>query len=219
MKWLDTFYLFLSSEFAPERKYPIVLNSCNKIDENFILYNTEQLSRISSLNYIKKMSKDPNCVDIWDYSKANIEILSKHGINAKYYPPILPETYLSKLREFRNAGQTYDIGFSGADSPRRSKIIKDLQNAGLTTNFIKVYGDERDREIAKCKVLLNIHHSLDYKIFEKARCEPWLAIGVPIISEHSLDDDPRCINVSYDEMVDKTKEYVLNNKQPTIKGA
>jgi hypothetical protein len=208
-KWVDTFYFFLESDLSPERLYPIILGGSCGSKEKFIFYNVEQLTRTSPLQIILNISKNPKCIDIWDYSKANINILHKYGINAKHYPPILPEKYLSKLREFRKVGQSYDFGFSGCDSPRRAYILKELENAGFKTNYIvELYGEERDKELAKCKVLLNIHCFPDFQIFESARCEPWLAIGVPVISETSLDDDPRCINVSYDNFVKTAIEFI-----------
>ena len=72
-----------------------------------------------------------------------------------------------------------------------------------------IFGEERDIELSKCKVLINIHHSDDYKIFESARCEPWLSIGVPVVSECSLDNDPRCMNMLYDDLI-KTVDNLLS---------
>jgi hypothetical protein len=87
--------------------------------------------------------------------------------------------------------------------------MKCLSDIGYKINYVyEIYGEERDKELAKCKILLNIHAFSDYNVFENARCEPWLAIGVPIISENSLDNDPRCINVDYDQIVPRTIEFL-----------
>jgi hypothetical protein len=58
-------------------------------------------------------------------------------------------------------------------------------------------------------MILNIHFNENYKIFEQYRCFAWLDIGKVVLSENSLDNDPRCINVSYDEIV-PTLMKVLN---------
>jgi hypothetical protein len=145
--------------------------------------------------------------EIWDYSEANIKILKEKNIHAIHVPLKTPMNYMNKLLNWRNI--QYDIGFCGCDGTRRNIILYDLKNLGKTVHIITTYGDERDAELAKCKILLNIHYDEDFKIFESARCEPWLAIGVPIISENSLDNDPRCYNVPYDKIVEKTIE-VLN---------
>ena len=107
-------------------------------------------------------------------------------------------------------GLPFSPGFCGSKSSKRQKILDDLEKSGIKINIIKLWGDERDKELAKCKVILNIHYSDEYKIFESARCEPWLKLGVPVISEKSLDDDPRCIVSEYDSLVQTTLEYLKN---------
>jgi hypothetical protein len=201
-EWLDTFTNFLNSDLSPKRDIPILLNGYkHTIHGKFIFYNTEQLTRSGKIDQVIKMSKNSNCVEIWDYSKENIEICKKVLIDVLYVPLVSPDTYLNKLREYRSVGQDYDIGFSGELSDRRKYILDSLIDKGYKVNCLKIWGEKRDRELAKCKILLNIHCQDDYKIFESARCEPWLSIGVPIISEHSLDNDDRCINVAYDEII------------------
>lgn len=207
--WIDTFVIFFQSELAPQREYPIVLNSCNNLPNKFIIYNTEQLTRANCLNHIIELSKNNSCMEIWDYSIANIEILLKHNIRARHVPPKMPEPYLLKLQSFRTVGQTYDVGFNGSISKKRIDILNSISERGFKVYLINgVFGEERDKELAKCKILLNIHYANDYQVFESARCEPWLAIGVPVISENSLDNDPRCINVSYNDIVNKTIEVL-----------
>ena len=65
--------------------------------------------------------------------------------------------------------------------------------------------------IGKAKILLNIHYNEEYKIFESIRCEPWMACGLTVVSESSLDDSTRCIHVPYKELVDKVCS-ILQNK-------
>jgi len=202
-KWFDTFTLFLNSDLSPPREYPIVLGQYFDLSNPFIFYNTEQLSRAGAPEIFIPVSQNPNCKEVWDYSKANVDIWKKFGINAIHVPPVVPDHFLEKLKEYRKAGQIYDVGFSGHTNERRLNIRDRLNQLGYNTHFLyETFGEERDIELAKCKILLNIHAADDYQIFESLRCEPWLAIGVPIISEHSLDNDPRCINVSYDKIVD-----------------
>lgn len=217
--WIDTFIEFLKSEHCPATDYPIVLGPRYTLTTNSIFYNTEQLTRTSQLNLVSAISKNPNCVELWDYSLANIDILAAKGIVARHVPPVLPTTFLSSLEKFREEGQTYDVGFAGSPTTRRVCIINSLKNSGYNVNFIHgCFGEQRDKEIAKCRVLLNIHAGEDYKIFESARCEPWLAIGVPVISENSLDNDTRCINVDYSEIVNKTIEVLTEmDIKPTKK--
>jgi hypothetical protein len=170
--------------------------------------NTEQVTRKCVLDNIIKIYKNNKPVEVWDYSWKNCEILAQNGIIAKHIPLQSPKWYLDKLKTWRTT-ITYDVGFSGTLTSRRLAILNQLKERGLKVNDVPRWGEERDKELAKCRIHINIHAYTDYNIFEQARCEPWLAIGVPVISEHSLDDDPRCINVEYTALVEKTLSEVL----------
>jgi len=160
------------------------------------------------INYIKKH----NVKEIWDFSQINVELFAKHSIVAKYVPLQTPKWYSDKLREFRKEGILYDVGISASPTPRRTKIYKKLREKGINLLVIdNKFGDKRDRELAKCKIHINIHAQDDCTIFESARCDAWLSIGVPIVSENSLDNDSRCINVPYNELVKTTIDYLNTN--------
>lgn len=149
-------------------------------------------------------------IEFWDYSLANINILEKYGITAKHMPLKTTGPYLEKLKRFAECTKIYDIGFNGSMSPRR-KVILDKLATSFTVLTSTSWGDKRDMELAQCRVLVNIHFDTDYMIFESARCEPWLAIGVPVISELSIDNDDRCILTSYDGFFDTVTSYFHNN--------
>lgn len=204
----DTFVNFFKSDKAPQVDIPIYVYDRYGCNEPYVYFNTEQLSRTKELQDVIETIRKTNPVQVWDYSKTNIDILKQHGIDATFISIISDETYLNKLRSWRTE-ILYDVGFCGSSSPRRQLIIDQLKSAGLTVRFIEnIHGDARDQELAKCRVLINIHYGDDFKIFELARCEPWLRVGVPVISEHSLDDDDRCINVSYEKLAETTIHHL-----------
>ena len=190
--------IFVGFEFSPP-------------DFEGILYNTEQMTRQNKLEQvISKINNNKNIKEIWDYSKVNIQILNSKGItNVKYVPLESPDSYVNKLKEYRKIID-YDVGFSGTLSNRRLNILNKLRECGKSVNIIQKFGEDRDMELARCKILINIHYADDYMVFESARCEPWLKAGVTVISEKSLDDDPRCINVDYDSLVNKVLECLKN---------
>lgn len=185
-----------------------------EVPEGFdgIAYNTEQLTVPANLErWIKVINASK--AEVWDYSMANIRILAKHGIIAKYVPLVTSGPYLEQLKVYSQFDKRYDIGFSGSMSPRRTLIINELVAAGFTVMPSSNWGVTRDMELARCRIHINIHYNPDYKIFESARCEPWLAIGVPIISELSIDNDERCILTTYDGLVEAVKRYFQNKNQ------
>ena len=196
--YVDTFLDSLQSTHAP---LPIVVGSTDSYPPRFILYNTEQLTRQHELERICTMAIIPACTEIWDYSEANVRILADRGITAKHVPLRSSDAYVVYLRSLRSAGQIYDIGFAGSPSERRTTILDALAKTKYSVCLIQSWGEERDALLAKCRIILNIHYADDYNVFESARCVPWVEAGSTVISEHSLDDDPRCINVPYDQLV------------------
>lgn len=172
-------------------------------NQEHILYNTEQLTKWSEVRKIKDVIKNNNnIVEIWDYSEENINILHKNGItNTKYFPPKIWPEYRNKLLSYNDGSYDYDVAFCGLMSEARIKIIKRLKQNNISCDIIRAYGEHRDKRISKCKILLNVHYAGDYKIFEKIRCFPWLDINKIVISQNSLDPDPRCINASFDDIV------------------
>jgi hypothetical protein len=213
-KYMDTFVYFVESELSPKTRNPILLGILPDTmiqvykGTKCILYNTEQLTRESMRSMIQWTVEELQPLEVWDYSKTNVAILHRLGIHARHVPVQSPKWYLDDLREFRKQGIYYDVGFAGTLTTRRVNILMALEDAGLMVNVIRSFGEERDRELATCSVILNIHADTDYKVFESARCEPWLSIGVPVISETSLDNDPRCIVSDYASFVRTVIQYM-----------
>jgi hypothetical protein len=188
----------------------VYLNYCPNLNESknaFIYFNTEQLTRKSQLEKVLNNVKNSSPIEIWDYSKINVEILKKNNIQAKYIDIVSPKSYINKLLSYKPQMYEYDVGFVGALSERRKKILKELiKNEKKVFCKEHIYGEARDKELAKCKIIVNIHFNDDYQIFELARCEPWIQAGYIVISENSLENDVRVINTSYENLVNEIKQ-------------
>jgi hypothetical protein len=169
----------------------------------FIYFNAEQLTRKCIQEFSSQVAKHTP-KEFWDYSLENVKILKSLGISARHVPLVSPKTYVDSL--IRMKTREYDIGFCGWMSKRRQVILDSLISKSYKVIICdQVWGIERDKKLAKCKVILNIHFAEDYQIFEQNRCEPWLQAGYTVVSENSLDNDSRAINVPYD-MLSKTCE-------------
>jgi hypothetical protein len=213
----DPFLYYLTSERSPKRNFPILIGDYPFYIQSipqYIYMNTEQLSRPEKLKVLTE-NRFPQIVEIWDYSLENVKILKEHNILAKHVALQSPDSYIQKLRLFREPYLNqfaYQVGFCGDISQRRSAILEELKGKGISVHIIRgISGDSRDAELAKCAILINIHHGDNYKIFESARCEAWLCLGVTVISENSLDNDSRCVNVPYNELVKTTIDYLNTN--------
>jgi hypothetical protein len=210
--YFDTFIYFIES---PEIQTPkeIYLGTNPPVGFDGILYNTEQLTIPSNLEKILETIRQNPGLELWDYSQANVRILNEKNACVKYIPLHSPTWYVEKLRMFRTIHSKfkYDIGFSGSPSPRREAILSSLRTK-FSVLHTTAWGDERDKELSSCRILVNIHYSTEHQIFETARCEPWLQVGVPIISELSIENDSRCILTPYDGFLDTVSKYFLSNK-------
>lgn len=209
-QYFDTFTNFINSPLCPPTEKTIYLGLAYHILDHGILFNTEQLTIDRHLQSLIDLHKRHPDIEFWDYSLVNVYELEKNGIPAKHVPLITSGIYLEKLLNFRKQPPIYDIGFNGSISQRRTVILDALKKAGFSVLISRSWGDVRDNELSQCKIHINIHFATDYMVFESARCEPWLSAGVPVISELSLDNDPRCILTTYDKFVDTVKKYFAN---------
>jgi FkbM family methyltransferase len=204
-KWYDTFIYFLESELSPRTVFPIYLNY-GEDNGNYIYYNTEQLTVPHYLEKAKTTINTTKPKEVWDFSEANCEIFRKNGIQATHVPLKSPEWYIHMLKSFQC--KEYDVGFAGTINERRLYILDALEKEGVVVQKITDFGEARDKKLACCRIILNIHYSEEYQIFESNRCEPWLQCGIPVISEKSLDDDPRCIVSDYTSLIETTLRYL-----------
>jgi len=213
---LKEFSDFLVSDKSPQTEYPIHIKHSETSDD-IIFFEIEQYSDNVDWSSHYQNLKNENIKEIWTFSNFNIKKLEENGITKAKYIEILPtDEYREKLLSFNVDNKyDYDVCFIGWLSDRRCQIAENLRQRGVFVKLINiydsVYGDERDKIIAKSKILLNIHYNEHFKCFEQIRCFPWLNTGKVIVSESSYDTDDRVIFADYDKLVDKVIE-VLETK-------
>lgn len=183
----------------------------NKDSKNkYGFFNTEPLNIPYFFEKCKKINQDYPDKIIYDYSKSNIRILNNKNIKNTLFLPyqktIEENNYLTNLNN--TTEKIYDFGLIGSDKssdiellgPRRERIVNILKEKGFLVNVISGWKNTRDEELAKCKVILNIHGQINYNenasldettlIFEHIRCNRLLDAGFNILSENVvyLDD-------------------------------
>jgi hypothetical protein len=145
-----------------------------------IVYNLEQQG---SKSFAKTQRIcEGSCV--WDYSEQNIAAWRKAGVFAVHapigYAPTLTRIPTLPIQDI-------DVLFYGSLNPRRRKILKELRDRGLNVKAaFGVYGQKRDKLIARAKVVLNMHY-YETKIFEIVRVSYLLANQRCVVSEKSVD--------------------------------
>ena len=217
-------YVFGQMWFPLENVPPKIYNS-----ERFYFFNVEHLTEGNRFNHITTLIK--HNIKIIDYSIINVSILDdfiKHNY-PKYPYKILYIPYQFNLNEnniLHSNKFKYDIGIinalikpnssiSSELTYRRNKIWEDLQKTDLKILNIIGWGKERDKLISECKIILNIHHFENFKIFEHVRCDRLLFANKIIISDNSLCHDKLDINhlviwEDFDKII-KTAQNIINN--------
>ena len=140
------------------------------------------------------------------------------GVDKVYLPYKCSSEELSTLHNLnKNTKKEYDFGILktvGKEvSSRRNKIVDFLKSYNFSINIIEGWNyNDRDFELAKCKIILNIHGNLNNDvstIFEHIRCDRLLEAGFNILSETCYDLSPEFIEkypnlklIEYEEFFD-----------------
>ncbi|MDR3096744.1 MAG: hypothetical protein LBV73_06685 [Paraburkholderia sp.] len=143
---------------------------------------------------------------VLDYSQSNVERIREATGNQHIH--ILTPGYMPQLTRIVAAPERdVDVLFYGVINERRQKILDAMRASGLVVHhLLGIYGAERDRWIARSKIVLNVHCYGD-KIHEVIRTSFLLANRKAVVSEcesdTEIDDDLReaLVAVPYDEIV------------------
>lgn len=172
-----------------------VIAYCNQNGVEISYMNFEMLSVPNNLRDILNRVKTSKPVHVYDYSKSNIKLWKQCDIHNVCWFPMLHNKYNTfKLQQMRknNGTPQYDFGIIAYNndircSARRKQVVTHLRNIGHSVNVATGWGDERDNELSKCEVILNIHHAETYKTFEHLRCDRLLYAGLKVVSEECDD--------------------------------
>lgn len=183
------------------------------IPKNLILFNLEQIQSDSpwmSQQYLKILKAYP----VWDYSCRNILELKKMGIKNVTHCGIGYEPELTRIPQVE---EDIDVLLYGSLNERRIKILKKLRDSGVrAVALFGAYGEERDKYIARSKIILNIHY-YEARVFEIIRVSYLLANKKFVISEDGQDDDLEkpfaggIVFSTYEELVEKCWEYLKDD--------
>jgi Glycosyl transferase family 2 len=177
---------------------------------NIYFWNTEQLTVSKNLDKINTLHNIP----ILDYSTLNLSLMVNH--KPTYYLPYqYNDTEIITLKFLISKNQKlYDVAFCGLVTPKRQFILDLLKNNNIKVNIIcEKWNYERDIEISKAKILLNIHADDNSHIYESIRCDRWAFAGMIVISEDCLDQNELDINhliqfTKYEHLVNKIIETI-----------
>ena len=153
------------------------------LPEDAILYNLEQIVEGSmwvTPSYLEMLRSHR----VWDYSSRNVAALEEAGVLEATHVPI---GYAKLLARVPRAEEDIDVLFYGVYNERRVAPLRRLAQRGWKVTWVNgVYGEERDRLIARARIVINLHFYSESRL-EVARCFYLLANGRFVLSEESFD--------------------------------
>ncbi|MCY0878755.1 MAG: hypothetical protein OWU84_07440 [Firmicutes bacterium] len=135
---------------------------------------------------------------VWDYSCRNGAYWRRQGMTAVTRVPIgyAPSLRRASIVHAGEDGEDLDVLFYGSLSPRRVALIERMRNDGLQIVVrTALWGQERDRLVARAKVIVHCHYTDGPAVFEMARMAYLLANQKAVVAEvgplTEIDDDMR----------------------------
>jgi hypothetical protein len=207
--------------FPAPLPYSTAVKRLPQLPTNTIFYNLEPFGLDYLLLIVKKCK-----YEVWDYSEENVKWWKGHDVNAKH----VPIGYVAELTRIKSTEKEVDVLFyGGAGRPdlakkynpskpeRRLHVLWQCEQAGLKTKHLSdAFGEERDKWIAKSKIVLNVHRILSnewkpasndeiIRKLETVRVSYLLANGACVVSEEStgvdgLDD--AVVFATYEKLAD-----------------
>lgn len=180
------------------------------LPEDAILYNSEQIQSDSPwLSQAYGLALRRHVV--WDYSAENVRRAAELGMGGFRHVPL---GYVPELTRIAPAPEDIDVLFYGSTNPRRQAVLQGLEAAGLkVVRLFGVYGEERDRAIARARIVLNLHF-YEAKVFEIVRVAYLLSNARAVVAEcgsdTAVDPDLRhaLCGVPYERLVDACVELI-----------
>jgi hypothetical protein len=114
------------------------------------------------------------------------------------------------IHNFEKINNTVFVG--DFNSNRRKHIISNIPDITVITDK---YNKDLSDSLFRHKVLVNIHHSDDFKIHEQIRTTRCVFNRMIVVSESSLDDNmlplyAHMIIVEYDKIIDTVRDVIDN---------
>lgn len=148
-----------------------------------VLFNLEQVipgALWLTAEYLELMKRFP----VWDYSAANVAALRARGVQNAAYVPV---GYARCLERIQPHTEDVDVLFYGCVNDRRRIVLETLRQRGVRVQCLYgVFGEERDKMIARAKVVLNVHFYQGARL-EVARCFYLLVNGKFVVTEAADD--------------------------------
>jgi hypothetical protein len=147
-----------------------------------------------------------------DFSQHNIREFATMGVRARW----LPVGYVPELTRVAPRLEDVDVLFYGTVTDRRQTILDAITARGLAVVALGgAYGSARDTQIARAKVVLNVHGKEENSVFESVRVAYLLANKKAVVSERGdghEDFQGAVAFADYAELADRCVDLVRDEE-------
>jgi hypothetical protein len=177
-----------------------------------VIYQLEQLSDDPAKGWFTPVALEVlrSVKMIWDYDERNVRFLKDKGLADVRY---LPLGFHENLRTIEPAEQPdIDVLFYGSTNERRCRILDALRPHCRLVELFGVYGAPRDQNIARAKIVLNMHlHGM--QIMEQVRLAYLINNGSFVLTEESAENPfaEMVVSCGYEELAAKCLEYLARD--------
>lgn len=186
---------------------PKFILDSNRSYNNIFLVNTEQMTRRYD-DWYDKINSLPTFIKIIDYSFENTKYYINHIC---YYVP-----YQVNYKEIYNLQKDKGICIiSDNNMPAyRQNIVNQVRNRGYEVTICSGWGEVRDKELFRHKILINMGYDTSCKIMEQIRCNRCILNKMIVVSETKIDTDyifaKNVVFSEYSTLADKIIEVYDN---------
>lgn len=162
--------------------------------KKYILFQIEQgLYFFDKNSFIKVLDNTQNILEISNFNLSKYSNLA-NGYKNVYVNTPLPLPTLNKYINIKSKAEEiydnseYDLIFYGYDCERRHKILNELKKKYKIYAFSGIVNNERDFNMKKGKILINLHFYSNINVLETCRFNECINCDRLIISEDSKND-------------------------------
>lgn len=198
------------------------------VPTNYIVMQLEQTTGNSqsqwfSQTYINYLN---NALLVCEYSLVNYRYLKQQlSIKKIEYVPIGLLDIITPLSTVNEINKDIDILLLGSMCDRRQYIIDQFKQKYPNLNIVchsNIWGSERQNILQRTKLVLNVHY-YNESILETVRLTYLLSLGIPVLSENSLDPlldrmmstHPLISLTTYDDLVNQYQRWDINAAKVT----